>query len=143
MHGGVAVTIATRDAELRPAFTRAWGPLVAEDARTLTLCVIAPLGSETRANLEENGAIAIGFSPPTIARALQVKGVAVELRDPETRELDRAERHLEAFAAEALTIGYPPELPRRLHNPPDFLTVELSIDEVFDQTPGPSAGKRL
>jgi len=105
--------------------------------------VIAPPGSETRANLEENGAIAIGFSPPTIARALQVKGVAVELRDPETRELDWAERHGEAFTAEVLTIGYPPELPRWLHTPPDFLTVELSIDEVFDQTPGPSAGKRL
>jgi hypothetical protein len=35
-------------------------------------------GSASRANLEQNGVIAIGFSPPTIARALQVKGSVVE-----------------------------------------------------------------
>ena len=41
-----------------------------------------------RANLERNGAVAVGFSPPTIARAVQVKGVAtrvVELNTPRGR----------------------------------------------------------
>lgn len=143
VHGGVAVSVATRDAELRPTFARGWGPLVADDGQTVTVCVTAPLGSATRANLEENGAMAIGLSPPTIARALQVKGSAVELREPSPAQLERAERHLEAFSAEARTLGYPPELVRRLYSPLDFVSVTLSIDEVFDQTPGPSAGKRL
>lgn len=143
VHGGVAVSIATRDEDLKPAFTRGWGPSVAEDGRTLTLCVIAPPGSATRANLEHNGAMAIGFNPPTVARALQVKGTAVELREPDSAELEQAERHLVAFTAETLTIGYPPELARRLYSPADFVSVTLSIDEVFDQTPGPSAGRRL
>lgn len=143
VHGGVAVSIATRDAELRPAFTRGWGPLMSDDGQTLTVCVAAPLGSATRANLEENGAMAIGFSPPTIARALQVKGRAVELREPAPAQLERAEQHLEAFSAETQTLGYPSELARRLYDLPDFVSVTLSIDEVFDQTPGPSAGKRL
>lgn len=141
--GGVAVSIATRDEGLRPAFTRGWGPLVAKDGRSLSVCAIAPPGSATRANLERNGAMAIGFSPPTVARALQIKGSVVELRDPDDSDLERTERHLEAFTAEVLQIRYPPDLARRLYIPSDFLSVTISIDDVFDQTPGPSAGTRL
>jgi Pyridoxamine 5'-phosphate oxidase len=143
VHGGVAVSVATRDGDLRPAFTRAWGPQLSDDGQSLALCVIAPPGSATRANLEANGAIAIGFSPPTIARAVQLKGVAIEVREPDPDELESAECHLGAFCAETEAIGYPPELARRLYTPADFLSVTFSIDEVFDQTPGPTAGRRL
>src|SRR5579871_5778412 len=97
VHSGVALSIATRDADLRPAFTRGWGAQVSEDGRTIAFCAMAPPGSETRANLEDNGAAAVGFSPPTIARALQVKGRAVEMREPGPEEIERAKTHLEAF----------------------------------------------
>jgi hypothetical protein len=143
VHSGVAATVATRDADLKPAVTRAWGPQLSEDGRTLTLCVVAPPGSATRANLEENGAIAVGFSPPTIARAVQLKGAAVELREPRPDELARAERHFGAFCAQAEAIGFAGELARRLYNPPELLWVRLSIEQVFDQTPGPTAGRPL
>jgi hypothetical protein len=144
VHGGVAVTVGTRDADRRPAVTRAWGPEVLADGRTLKLCVIAPPGSSTRANLEANGAIAVGFSPPTIARALQIKGAAASVREPEPAELERAERHLLAFSAEAEQLGIPGRVARRFFGAPsDFLSVTVSIDEVFDQTPGPRAGQRV
>jgi hypothetical protein len=143
VHGGVAVSIATRDASLRPAFTRGWGRQVSADGRTVGLCVTAPPGSATRSNLEENGAMAIGFSPPTIARALQVKGHGIVLGDPDPAQMERAERHFEAFSAEARTMGYPIEVVRRLYDPGLLLAAALSIDDVFDQTPGPGAGKRL
>jgi hypothetical protein len=69
IHGGVAVGVATRDDDLRPEFARGWGPEVSADGRSLRLCVAAAEGSRMRANLERNGAVAVGFSPPTIARA--------------------------------------------------------------------------
>ena len=144
VHRGAAVTVATRDAERKPAVTRAWGPEVLADGRTLKLCVIAPPGSPTRANLEANGAVAVGFSPPTIARALQVKGVAGSLREPERADLERAERHMAAFSAEAEQFGIPARQARRIFGEPsDFLSVTVAIDEVFDQTPGPRAGQRV
>jgi hypothetical protein len=106
--------------------------------------VIAPPGTATRENLESNGAIAVGFSPPTIARALQIKGVALEVREPEPAELDRAEQHLAAFSAEVEQIGIPGRLARRMFgSPSELVSVRLSIDEVFEQTPGPKAGQRL
>jgi hypothetical protein len=144
VHSGVAATVGTRGADLRPAITRAWGPRVSADGRSLELCVIAPPGSQTRANLEENGAIAVGFSPPTIARALQVKGVVVSVREPEREDLERAERHFGAFTAEVEQFGISGRVARRVFGPPsEFLAVMLSIDEVFDQTPGPRAGRRV
>ena len=138
IHGGVAVGVATRDEDLRPAYTRGWGPAVSSDGLWLTLCVIAARGSPSRENIEGNGAIAVVFNPPTAGRALQLKGVVVQAREPVAEELERAERHLEAFAAEAEQVGAPRLFVRR-----NFLAVTLSIDEVFDQTPGQRAGVRL
>ncbi len=141
--GGVAVGVATRDEDLRPAYTRGWGPAVSADGLWLTLCVVAARGSPTRENIEGNGAIAVVFNPPTAGRALQLKGGMVHAREPVAEDLERAGRHLEAFAAEAEQVGAPPGNAQRLFMRRDFLAVTLSIDEVFDQTPGQRAGVRL
>jgi len=143
IHGGVAVGVATRDDDLRPEFVRGWGPEVSADGRSLALCVSAPEGSRVRANLERNTAVAVGFSPPTIARAVQVKGVVAATRKPELADLERVERHLLSFIAEAERVGAPPELSRRMFTSVGLVAFEFSIDEVFDQTPGPTAGRRL
>ena len=143
IHGGVAVGVATRDDDLRPEFARGWGPEVSADGRSVTLCVSAPEGSRMRANLEQNGAVAVGFSPPTIARAVQVKGVATVVREPKATDLERVERHFRAFVAEAARIGAPTELSQRMFVSTGLVAFQLSIDEVFDQTPGPTAGHRL
>ena len=77
----------------------------------------APVGSRPRANLERTAVIAVGVSPPTIARAAQLKGSVVAVREPTRDELARAERHASLFAD--------------------------AVDEIFDQTPGPAAGRAL
>ena len=143
IQGGVAVGVATRDDELRPEFARGWGPEVSADGRSLRLCVAAPEGSRMRANLERNAAVAVGFSPPTIARAVQVKGVATVVREPEADDLERAERHARLFEAECARIGAPAEVSQRMFVRKGLVAVGFSIDEVFDQTPGPTAGRRL
>ena len=143
IQGGVAVGVATRGGDLRPEFARGWGPAVSADGRSVMLCVSAPEGSQVRANLEQNGAVAVGFSPPTIARAVQVKGVATVVGEPEAADLERVERHVRAFVAEAERIGAPAELSRRMFVGTGLVAVQFSIDEVFDQTPGPTAGRRL
>ncbi len=141
---GVAVTVATRDEELKPAITRGWGPEVSSDGRVLTLLVAAPVGSQTRENLEGNGAIAVGFGLPTVARAVQVKGVVEAVREPAPAEFERAERHLGLFCAEAEEFGVPERQARRIFpQRSDLVSVTFPIGEAFDQTPGPTAGQRL
>jgi len=143
IHGGVAVGVATRDEHLKPEFARGWGPEVSADGRSLTLCVTAPGGSRMRANLEHNGAVAVGFSLPTIARAVQVKGVASRISEPEAVELERVERHLQSFVAEVEQIGGPAEVSLRMISRRGLVAIEFVIEEAFDQTPGPTAGRRL
>jgi hypothetical protein len=143
IHSGVAVGAATRDENLRPALTRAWGPQVAADLRSLTVSVSAPMGSATRANLEQNGAIALGFCPPTIAKAIQLKGVATVLGGPGPDDLEHAQLHNSAFLAECERISAPLELAQRMFVRPGLLLVSVAINDGFDQTPGPTAGRRL
>jgi hypothetical protein len=144
VQSGVAVTVATRDEDLSPAVTRGWGPAVSADGRALDLLIDAASGSQTRENLEGNGAIAVGFGLPTIARAVQLKGRVEAIRQPQPGELDRAERHLAAFAAETEQIGIPEWQIRTLFPPASSLVaVTFPIAEAFDQTPGPAAGQRL
>jgi hypothetical protein len=143
IHGGVAVGVGTRGDDLRPAFTRGFGPEVSEDGTSLTLCVIAAPGSRSRMNLEGNGAIALVFNPPTAGRALQVKGTVVDAYEPSVADRERARRHLERFVAQAAKIGVPPDNVRRSFVAADFVAVRCAIAEVFDQTPGRGAGARL
>ena len=143
IHGGVAVGVATRDDDLKPEFARGWGPEVSADGRSVRLCLSAPEGSRMRMNLERNGAVAVGFCPPTIARAVQLKGVATAVAEPDADDLERAERHFGLFAAETAQIGAPAHFPERLFARSGLFAIKFSIDEVFDQSPGPTAGRRL
>jgi hypothetical protein len=143
VHSGVAVGVASRDGSMRPAFARAWGPRVSADLRLLTLCVSAAEGSPTRLNLEANGAAALGFCPPTIAKAVQLKGVAVVLGEPDPDDLERVERHVRAFEAECARIGVAAEVAARMFDGSALVVISVAIDEGFDQTPGPTAGRRL
>ena len=68
-----------------------------------------------------------------VAGALVRRGVVEE----------RVERHVRSFVAEAARVGAPVELSQRMFVRPGLVAVQLSIDEVFDQTPGPTAGRRL
>jgi hypothetical protein len=95
------------------------------------------------ANLEGNGAVALGFCPPTIAKAVQLKGVVVLVGEPDSDDLERVERHVRAFAAECARIGIAPEVAARMFDGSALVLISVAIDEGFDQTPGPMAGRRL
>ena len=113
------------------------------DRRSLTVCVAAAEGSAVRANLVGNGAVALGFCPPTIAKAVQLKGVAAVLGEPGPKALERVERHVGAFRAECGRIGVAPEVSTRMFEDSTLVLISVPIDEGFDQTPGPTAGRRL
>jgi hypothetical protein len=143
IHSGVAVGVASRDESMRPAFARAWGPQVLADLRSVTLCASAAEGSPTRSNLEANGTAALGFCPPTIAKAVQLKGVATVRGEPDADDMERVERHVRAFEGECARIGVAAEVAARMFDGSALVLISVAIDEGFDQTPGPTAGRRL
>ncbi len=98
---GVAAVVATRDEQLRPAIGRGWAPRSSDGGSLLTLCVEAPPASPMRANLTGNGVTAATFSLPTTYRTVQVKGAAIDVREPTREELDAGAAHCDAFSVEA------------------------------------------
>ena len=139
---GVATIVASRDEELRPEIARGWGINLDTYRAEATLCIEAAKGSTMRSNLEGNGAIAVTCSLPTSYRTVQLKGEAFELRAPTPEQLVDVERHAEAFAHEAEQVGLPTGAGRRLVDP-ELTAVTFSVRELYDQTPGPSAGSPL
>lgn len=135
---GPAVMVASRDAELRPEIARGWGPVVLDRGAAVRVCLIAPPGAPTRDNLAENGQVAMNCTLPSSYRALQVKGVVLELGDPTEEDLQRAREHAVRFVAETVKVGAP--APGEHYVAAVDLAVTFAAQAVFDQTPGPAAG---
>ncbi len=127
---------------MRPALARGWAVAPSDDGTEISLCVAAPEGSAVRRNLEGNGAIAITCSSPATYRTVQVKGEVIAISDPTPRRLAAVDAHVAAFCLDIEPLGLPPEAGRRLL---DEGLIELRVrpSELFDQTPGPSAGTRM
>jgi len=140
--GGVAIVVATRDAEMRPQISRAWGTRVADDGSALTICVTAGEGSRTVDNMRANGAIALTFSSPTTYRTVQAKGVVTDLREPSERDVARRDEHLEDLSDQGEQVGIERRLTRRLARG-EAIAVTVAVRELYEQTPGPGAGTRL
>ena len=139
---GVATIVATRDEELHPEIGRGWGIRVSAERNAASLCLAAPEGSRMRANLERNGAIAVTCSLPSSYRTIQLKGRVLDIRAPTPEQLEHVDAHAAAFALEAEQVGLPAGWGHRLLEP-ELTSVSISVSELYDQTPGPTAGVAL
>jgi hypothetical protein len=139
--GGVAIMVASRDAELQPEISRGWGPEVRDEGGAVRICLIAPPPSPARANLAGNRAIAMNCTMPSSYRAVQIKGTVLEVGDPTAEDLERAREHAARFVGETVKVGAP--APSEHYIAAIDLAVTLAASEVYDQTPGPKAGARV
>jgi hypothetical protein len=148
LESGVSVVVGTRDAELVPEITRAWGLLVSKDRKTISLCVALATSQKTLDNLAGNGQIAVCCSLPTSYKTVQLKGQCIETTDPRRADLRAVERHREAFGRLNDRIGFRRQRTetfwrRELETCPVLVNLRVVPELVFDQTPGPDAGSPL
>lgn len=148
IEGPVSVLVGTRDSRLVPEITRAWGPKVSEDRRSVSLCVPLATSRKTLDNLEANRKIAVTFSLPTNYRTFQLKGRHAKTAEPNSTDLTFVERHRDAFAAVNAPLGQPRELVEafwraEIETSAVLVRILFVPEQVFDQTPGPGAGRRL
>lgn len=142
IEGGVSMQVGTRDKDLRPEVLRAVGVAVGADRSTLTVYVPAELAERTVANLEDNGMLAITFSHVIDHRTVQIKGKLLSLRRSRRNERALSERWLAAFAEQLHMVGFSRRLARRIRIWPS-IAIEIEIHDLFAQTPGPGAGRRI
>ncbi len=148
LEGGVSVVVGTRDADLVPEITRAWGLRVSKDRKSITLCVPLATSHKTLDNLAGNGQMTVCCSLPTSYKTVQLKGQCVKTAEPSRGDLAAVERHREAFGRLNKRIGVPHRRSetfwqRELETSPVLVKLRFVPEQIFDQTPGPDAGSPL
>ena len=140
---GVDVYIATRSRELLPESTLGMGVRVHDDRRTATVYVPNVAVERTLANLHEPSApIALMFCHPPTNRSVQLKGHFVAQRPATDGEREIIQIFRSALITSFAQIGVPRALTRGLPWWPST-AIEVEVEHVFKQTPGPDAGELL
>jgi hypothetical protein len=129
-----------------PEVCRGWGVGLAPDGSAIDICVYAHSGLRTLANLAENDHAAITLTSPSTYRSLQIKGRATVSAAGED-DLALVARHQRAFVEEVAAVGLSAESSARLFGAEADVSaamarIRITVEAMFDQTPGPGAGGR-
>jgi hypothetical protein len=141
LHGPVSAILATADELHVPDATRIAG-VAALDGRRLRV-LISTEATAARANAAAPGsAVAVLVTDITTYRSVQWKGVVESWHERTPGDLALVHRHVGAFAGASAVVGMDP-VRAPLMFPREVVAVVLRVDEAFDQTPGPGAGRRM
>jgi predicted pyridoxine 5'-phosphate oxidase superfamily flavin-nucleotide-binding protein len=136
-----SLIVGTVDPDGTPDASRAWGVEVLDDRHLrVLLSTQAPV---TRRNVERGGAIALTATHFSTFESVQVKGRATQVDEATAADRIRFERYCAgATRAIAEADGSPEELVDRFMTA-DVYACRITVDSVYDQTPGRSAGTQL
>lgn len=148
LHSGCALIVGLVRADGSPHATRGWGLTVldghtqGDGAARLRLLLDAGDTAALR-QLATSCAIAITAADVRTLRSVQLKGRSLALEPVTDADRERYEDYADRFFAD---IEDSDRTPRRLLDrmrPIDVVPCIVEATELFDQTPGPSAGGRL
>jgi len=139
---GIGIQIGTRNASLAPSGARATAVVVEPGGTHVVVFVPKVSAPHVLPNLRDNGQAAIVFVRPVDERSLQIKGTFVDARNATAKERRIVEAQWEGFMKQVEMIGIPRAIFADWFIWPS-LALRIKTTTVFDQTPGPNAGKAL
>jgi hypothetical protein len=146
LQGPVSISIGASGRDGWPCVCRAQGCAVARDRRTVVVLLSARRGREVLDALDADSGIAAVFSRPATHATLQLKARCATRLAPSAAHLACSKRYAQAFADELTGLGYGSELGQGvvvIMTASDLVALSFAPDIVFDQTPGPFAGRVL
>jgi hypothetical protein len=143
LESGCALIVGSVDAGGEPYATRGWGlTLVSREPVTVRL-LLDPDEERALENLKTTGRVAITATSVPTAASMQLKGSLRTIEPALDADIDRAAQYCDDFFHDIVdTDRTPAEIVERLR-PERYVACIFEIDEVFDQTPGPSAGTSM
>jgi len=139
---GLSIIVSTVDAHGQPATCRGIAIDSRDALQTLTVYLPVATSHETISNLAVTKRLAVAAIHAISNAATQLKGTTVEARLATEEEGVFVRGRLDAFAQMLLAFGVPPRLAHSLNHWPAF-AVTIRVEQIFEQTPGPNAGKRI
>jgi hypothetical protein len=139
---GVSAIVGSVDSQGNPSCCRAVGLRSDDDLTTVTVFVPAATSKETIANVASTRRLAIVTTHPISHCATQLKGIVGQTRLAREDEQPFVEAFLGGFGGVLNAIGYPPRVTRSVVHWPAF-ALEMRVEEIYEQSPGPKAGTRL
>ena len=142
LESGCALIIATVSSSGEPFASRGWGIDVLDGDGRIRL-LLEEADSRVLENLLDTGRIAITAAHVPTLHSMQLKGRYVRSEPADDRDRRKAARYCDAFFTDIEnTDGTPRRLLQRLM-PEGYVACEVTIDDFFDQTPGPGAGASI
>lgn len=140
--GAVSVSVASRDASLRPSIGQAHGCRVAPTRERVTVFLHEPSNRALVVDLRSSGIAAVVFTHSASTRSLQVKARDAREVPLLPGDHDRIAAHVGALARQWATQGMPEPWTRALFDPRGGAIVAFELEPyvAFEQTPGPRAG---
>lgn len=142
---GVAAAVSCCDQNLRPSMARVVGTRVTEDLSLITVLVLRNVNATLLRDAQPGRNLAAVFCLPENERAIQIKGRVVAVEAPRPEDWPMVCAHRIAFADQIEPKGYAREFSDYYHAAAsdDLLAVSFVPEALFEQTPGPQAGRPM
>ena len=140
--GGTSVLVGSADSNAVPACCR--GIAVSTDSTLARATVYVPVATsrDVIANAATTKKLAVMITRVVEHVGVQLKGSVEAIRMAGDDEGPFVRRRLQEFADVVDEIGLPRRIFLSVNHWPAF-AVEITVEEIFDQTPGPRAGSSI
>ena len=142
LENNVSVMVGSVDAGGEPSTCRALALTSADGFGNVTVYVPVSTSRQTVANISATKRLTVVATHPLDHSSLQLKGRAAVVRPARNDEAAIVRLGFDGFAELLNTIGIPPRVTNMVTRWP-ALAIDVAVEEIYDQTPGPSAGTRL
>ena len=145
LKGPLAINVASHDAALLPSIARGYGCAVAADGKQITVFLSVRSARAVLEDLRSGAPIAAVFCLPSTHATLQFKSTSAKVPPLAHADREIMQAYAKAFHDEIASLGYDDPFAADLVAPAsdDAVAVQFVPSAVFDQTPGPEAGRAL
>ena len=138
----MSILVGSADASGGPACCRGIALVPAPDLATATVYVPAATSRDVLANAATTKRLAVVASHPIDHTSVQLKGTVQNIRLAREDEAPLVRGRLGEFVNVLDRIGVPRPLASSMSCWPAF-ALEIRVEELYDQTPGPKAGTAI
>ena len=140
--GPLAVQVAAGSRGLLPEVSRGWGVELDDEGR-LSFVLIDAQTERLRAAIADTKKAAVNATNPITMESFQFKGDVIEIAEPDDAARQVANARIAQFIEAIVRVGFVQGTADGVAHAGAARRLVLQVREVFDQSPGPGAGRLL